>query len=191
MNNDAVAQITGKWWTFLLRGIVALCLAAFAFAAPSAMTTALVYVFAAYFIISGIASLALGFSFTGVGHWWAFVFLGAVETALGILMLAQPGAGPLALAYLFALWLVTSGTLEIAGAVTLRDLISGTVWWALLGVISVAFGFYVLWRPDLGLLALDYVVGWYALFAGIALTVFAFRVKSVGAAIPTQRVAHP
>jgi hypothetical protein len=39
---DPVRYITSKWWTFVLRGVVALALAALAFAAPSAMAGALV-----------------------------------------------------------------------------------------------------------------------------------------------------
>jgi uncharacterized membrane protein HdeD (DUF308 family) len=55
---DTIKQISSKWWTFLLRGIVALALAAFAFAAPATVARGLVYVFAAYFIISGVTALS-------------------------------------------------------------------------------------------------------------------------------------
>ncbi len=177
---DTVNQLTSKWWTFLIRGLVALALAVWAFMSPATMASGLVYVFAAYFIISGIAALVAGVSFTGVGHWWALVLMGLVQGALGVLMLAEPGAGPLALAYLFALWMITSGMLEISGAIALRSVISGEFWWILLGLITLAFGFYVVLRPDLGVLALVYTVGFYAIFAGISLIAFGFRIKSAG-----------
>src|SRR5579871_6471001 len=95
---DTVSQLSSKWWTFLLRGIVALVIAAFAFLSPGPTAAALVYVFAAYFIISGLVSMIAGFSFTGLGHWWALVLMGFVQAVLGVMMLGQPGAGPLALA---------------------------------------------------------------------------------------------
>src|SRR5208283_121478 len=106
-------QLSSKWWTFLLRGIVALALAAFAFASPGTMATGLAYVFAAYFIISGIAAIVAGISLTGAGSWWSLILLGIVQAALGFMMLTQPGAGPLALAYLFAIWMISTGVVEV------------------------------------------------------------------------------
>jgi uncharacterized membrane protein HdeD (DUF308 family) len=176
---DTVNQLSGKWWTFLLRGVVALVLAACAFGAPGATAGALVYIVAAYFIISGIASIVAGFSFTGLGYWWALVILGIVQALLGFLMLAQPGYGPLALAYLFAIWTIMTGVTEISSAIALRNVISGEFWWILLGIITLAFGAYVVIVPGLGLLALVFTIGFYALFAGIALVAFAFRIKGL------------
>lgn len=176
---DAINQLSSKWWTFLLRGIVALALAAFAFFSPATMASALVYVFAVYFILSGLAALFAGVSFAGVGHWWSLVLMGIVQAALGFIMLAEPGVGPLALAYLFALWMVTTGVMEISGAVALRSYISNEFWWLLLGIITLGFGFYVVLFPGLGLLALVYTIGFYALLAGISLIAFGIRIKNL------------
>src|SRR5271165_948867 len=166
---DMVGQVSSKWWTFLVRGIAALALAAWAFSSPGTMAAGLVYVFAAYFIISGVAEIVAGFSFTGVGHWWALVFLGIVSAFLGFIMLAEPGAGPLALAFFFAIYLMVTGLTEITAAVQLRSVISNEFWYVLLGLITLAIGIYVILRPDLGLLALIYTIGIYAVLAGIAL----------------------
>lgn len=177
---DAVSQLSSKWWTFLLRGLVALAIAAFAFTSPETMAKGLVYLFAAYFIVSGVVAFVAGFSFTGVGHWWALILMGLVQAALGIIMLAEPGAGPLALVFFFAVWLMTSGVLEISSAIALRNYIDNEFWWILLGIISLAFGFYAVLRPELGLLALVYMVAFYAVLAGVSLIAFGFRIKDVG-----------
>jgi uncharacterized membrane protein HdeD (DUF308 family) len=187
MIENTVNQLSAKWWTFLLRGIVALVLAACAFGAPGATAGALVYIVAAYFIISGIAAIVAGFSFTGLGHWWALVILGIVQGALGFLMLAQPGYGPLALAYLFAIWTIMTGVTEISSAIALRNVINNEFWWILLGTITLAFGAYVVIVPGLGLLALVYTIGFYAIFAGIALVAFAFRIKGLAGKPVSQR----
>lgn len=189
MTADIVAQISNKWWTFLVRGVVAIALAAFAFSSPTMLATGLVYVVTAYFIISGVAALFAGVSLTGVGYSWTLVLLGVVEAALGVIMLTQPGAGPLALAYLFALWMITSGVLEISAANSLRDYINNEFWWVLLGIITVAFGVYIVLRPDIGILGLVYTVGIYAALAGITLIVLSFRVKSFGSAPAGRKVA--
>jgi uncharacterized membrane protein HdeD (DUF308 family) len=180
MIHDAINQLSSKWWTFLVRGILALLLAALALGAPVATAAALVYVFAAYFIVSGFVSLFAGFSFSRIGHWWALILMGIVQLLLGIVMLGEPGAGPLALAYLFAIWMITSGMLEISSAISMRGAVAGEFWWILLGFITLAFGFYVILVPGLGVLALVYTVGFYALLAGVALIGFSFRVKNLG-----------
>ncbi|MBV8172053.1 MAG: HdeD family acid-resistance protein [Candidatus Eremiobacteraeota bacterium] len=174
---DVIQALTGKWWTFLLRGVVALAVAAFAFVAPGPMSTALVYIVAAYFIITGLLAIVAGLSFTGIGNWWLLVLYGIGSGALGIIMLTQPGAGPLALAYLIAIWAFSTGMMEIASAIALRDVIRNEFWWVLLGIVTFALGVYIVIRPDLGVLALVYAVGIYSVIAGISLIAFSFRVK--------------
>ena len=189
MITDTMVQLSSKWWTFLVRGVIALALAGFCFAAPAATAAALVYVFAAYFIIGGIAAFFGGFSLTGLGSWWALVIMGVMEVFLGILMLTEPGAGPLALAYIFALWMVMTGALEISSAMAARAFITNEFWWMLLGIITIALGFYVVWNPNIGIFGLVYTVGIYGLLAGISLVVLAFRVKGLGSDVARARVS--
>jgi uncharacterized membrane protein HdeD (DUF308 family) len=180
MITDAINQLSSKWWTFLLRGIVALAVAAFAFMMPAGMATALIYIFAAYFIISGAVTVFAGVSLTGAGNWWLLILLGAVEAILGFIMLTQPGARPLGLAYLFAIWLILSGTTEISAAMMLRGYANGgELWWILLGLVTLAIGIYVVINPALGVTALVYTVGIYAVLAGISLIVLSFRIKGL------------
>ena len=174
---DAIQALTGKWWTFLLRGLVALALAVFAFVAPGTMSSALVYIVAAYFIITGLLAIVAGLSFTGIGNWWLLVLYGIGSGALGIIMLTQPGAGPLALAYLVAIWAFSTGLMEIASAIAFRDFIKNEFWWVLLGIVTFALGVYIVIRPDLGVLALVYAIGIYSVIAGISLIAFSFKVK--------------
>jgi len=176
---DTVNQLSSKWWTFLIRGIVALALAAACLMTPGPTAAALVFIVAAYFIVAGVVSVVAGVSFTGTGSWWLFVISGIVQAFLGFLMLSQPGMGPLALAYLFAIWTMTTGVTEISSAIALRNVINNEFWWIVLGIITLAAGAYVVILPGLGLLALVYTVGFYAIFAGISLIALAFRLKGM------------
>lgn len=186
---DTVNQLSSKWWTFLLRGIVALALAACCLMSPASTASALVYIVAAYFIIAGVVSIIAGFSFTGIGSWWLFIISGAVQAFLGFLMLSQPGMGPLTLAYLFAVWMIMTGVTEISSAIALRNVISNEFWWILLGIITLAAGAYVVIVPGLGILALVYTIGLYAIVAGISLIVLAFRFKGLPSKLETRHHA--
>lgn len=176
----SIDQLTANWWTFVVRGLVALGIAAFAFSAPATMAGVLVYVVAAFFIVSGVVTVFAGVSFTGSGQWWMLILSGALQAVLGIYMLATPGVGPLALAYLVAIWMISTGLLEITSAIALRSYIDNEFWWGLLGVLTVALGLYIVFRPDLGVFALVYSIGFYGVFAGVALIALGFRIKGAG-----------
>lgn len=187
MISDIAQGLTNRWWTFVVRGVVALALAIFAFSAPSTMAAVLVYVVGAFFIVSGVVALYAGISLTGVGHWWLLILTGIAQAFLGIVMLAEPGAGPLALAYLVAIWAFSTGLMEIGSAIALRNAIKDDFWWILLGAITLAFGVYVVIRPDLGILALVYGIAIYAVLAGVSLIGLGVRVRNAGREISGRR----
>jgi len=164
MTNDVVDRLTGQWWTFVLRGLIGVALAFFAFAIPATMASGLVFVVAAFFIVSALLAVTAGVSFTGIGSCWALILLGVVQAALGIIMLNQPGTGPA----------------EVSSAIALRNFIKNEFWWVLLGIITLAFGMYVVLRPDLGVLALVYSIGIYAALAGGSLIGLGIRIKNAG-----------
>ena len=180
MITDMAQALTSKWWTFLLRGIFALALAIFIFSQPSITGTGLVYLVAAFFIVSGAAAVVGGTSFTGVGQWWLLILMGLMQIALGIIMITEPGLGPLALAYMVAIYAISTGLMETSSAIALRGYISNEGWWILLGLLTIAFGIYVAVRPDIGYVALVYAVGIYAVLAAGALFALAYRLKSAG-----------
>ena len=178
---DAVSQITSYWWTFLVRGLFAFAIAAWAFASPSSMASGLVYLLAAYFIVTGVVEIIAGVSFTGVDRWWAMILVGALEAFLGVYMLVNPGVGPLTVAYLVAIWAIATGLLELVSAIRFRQYIDNDFWWGFLGVLTIAVGVYIIMNPSLGLLGIVYAIGVYGVLAGIALCVLAFRIKNAGA----------
>jgi uncharacterized membrane protein HdeD (DUF308 family) len=182
MNNSiAMQQLAAKWWTFLVHGIVALAIAAYAFTSLGGTATALAYVVAAYFIVGGIAAVAAGISFRGIGHWFAAIPLGIVQAALGVCILSVPDIDPVFLAHLFALWMITSSVAELSATIAMRNIIQNEFWLGLLGIPGLAIGCHFVVRPDLGLLALVYTIGFYGVLAGVSLIGFAFRIKGTGA----------
>jgi uncharacterized membrane protein HdeD (DUF308 family) len=188
MLNETIQQLSAKWWTFLVRAIVALGIAVYAFTSLGGTATALAYVVAAYFIVCGVAAVVAGISFTEVGHYFPAILLGIVQAALGVLILSVPSIDPVSLTHLFAIWMITSGAAEVSAAIAMRNVIQNELWLGLLGVLSLAIGCHFVVRPDLGLLALVYAVGFYGALAGVSLIGFAFRFKGAGAdVVPSSR----
>jgi uncharacterized membrane protein HdeD (DUF308 family) len=77
--------------------------------------------------------------------------------------------------------------IEIVAAVRLRREITGEVWLALAGLISIAFGTLLIARPGAGILTLLWILAVYAVAFGAMLIALAFEVRSVGRRITMGR----
>lgn len=105
---------------------------------------------------------------------WLHLAEGVVAALAGIVALAWPAITARALLYIIAAWAIVTGVLEMAGA--FRTRLAATSEWVLMasGIISVVFGILLLVWPRLGLLALVWLIGIYAILYGIIHLVLAF-----------------
>jgi uncharacterized membrane protein HdeD (DUF308 family) len=65
------------------------------------------------------------------------------------------------------LWAVATGVLQLVEAVRLRKEISGDLWLALGGVVTLCFGWIVFLRPFIGLIGLAVIIAVFALVWGV------------------------
>jgi len=102
---------------------------------------------------------------------------GVIGILFGIVTLFWPGLTALALLYVVAFWAVFTGIARIVMAIMLRREIENEWSIALSGVLSVILGIVLILLPGAGLLAYTWLIGLLALALGIALIVYAFRVR--------------
>jgi uncharacterized membrane protein HdeD (DUF308 family) len=107
----------------------------------------------------------------------ANVVTGLLSIATGIVIIAWPGPGVLAVAILFGAWLIVSGTLAITGAFAARRLLPD--WWLLLtlGLLEIPLDVLALAAPGATLAALITVTGIWAVAIGVMRIVTAFELK--------------
>jgi uncharacterized membrane protein HdeD (DUF308 family) len=74
---------------------------------------------------------------------------------------------------------VLTGIVEIVAAVKLRKLITGEWAMILAGLLSVAFGILLISSPIVGMIAVTWWIGAYALVLGIMFLSLAFRLRGV------------
>ena len=178
-----IEAISNKWWVFLLRGIMALVVAAIAFTKPGVALIGLVLVFGFYaFVIGALATAAAATGVAG-GRWWALLLEGLVGIIAALLIWSWPVASAIAFVYFVAAWLIMSGTLQLVAGFALRDLIPNEWLYVLSGVISVAFGIWVFRSPQQGAVATAFLFGWYFLIAGILQIGFALRLRALNTAV--------
>ncbi|WP_374582432.1 HdeD family acid-resistance protein [Pseudoduganella sp.] len=174
MNNS----LYRSWWMPALRGLIALSFGVVALMVPAAGWYLLLMLFAAYALLGGILSIIGAVRHRKVDEdWWLPLLLGVVGIAAGVVAVLIPGLTLLVLVLLIGANALVGGVLDIAIAVRLRRKLRNE--WLLLlnGAVSIAFGFLVFLMPDLGALAVAYVIGIYAIISGVLLLALAWRLR--------------
>ena len=101
------------------------------------------------------------------------------ETLPRLATFFYPGVTAMVLLYLIAFWAIARGVLEIIAAIEFRKVIEGELLLGLAGLLSIAFGIFIVMSPGAGALSIVWVLGAYALVFGITLVILSFRVKSL------------
>ena len=170
-------SLAKNWWLLLLRGLAAIVFGVLAFAWPGITIISLVIVYGAYALVDGLFSIYAAIRGDGPAPRWWLAVVGVAGVLAGLIAFAVPGVVALWLLFLIGAWAIVSGVFEIIGAIRLRKEIDNEWMLILHGVISVLFGVLLFAMPVTGALAMVWVIGAYAIAAGIIMCVLAFRLK--------------
>ena len=171
--------VTRNWWTVVLRGLAHVAFGIVAFTVPTRAVALLVKVYAVFALVNGVVALVGAVRGASRSRpWLSSLAEAVVSIGAGVVLLTWPGAGVLALTYVFAFWAVFSGIAEIIAALELRKEIEGEWFLATVGVLSVVAGVLVAFRPMLGAIALAWIIGTYAVASGAFLVALGFRLRA-------------
>jgi uncharacterized membrane protein HdeD (DUF308 family) len=168
------------WWTFILRGLLAIAFGVLAFIAPAWGLRILVALFGVWALLDGIASLWTGIRTRRVArNWWLEIAEGVVSVLAGLIALALPGFAAGILLILIAAWAVVTGALQIWNAIRLREQIQGEFWLGLAGAASILFGVLLVLFPAQATLTLVWLIGSGAIVIGAFLILLGWRLRGV------------
>jgi uncharacterized membrane protein HdeD (DUF308 family) len=173
-----------NWGMFVLRGVLALAIGVLAFAAPAPTLAALILVFAAYAIVDGILAIAFGAVAPG-GTRWLLVIGGILAIAVGVYTLVSPQVTAVALVLLIGVFAIVRGVAEAGTAIWLRNVIESAWLYVLSGIVSIVFGAFLIVAPGDGALAVVYLIGFYALFAGVMYVAIGLRLRGLSKTLET------
>ena len=112
-----------RWWALLLEGIVGLIIAFYVWTEPVFSTVVLVYAIAFWAIITGVMEIIAGLQLREViNNEWLYILAGIVSIAFGILIIRNPNAGSLAVAYLIGWYALFFGILQFGVSYRLNRL---------------------------------------------------------------------
>ena len=168
------------WWTFILRGLLAIAFGILAFVAPVWGLAILVALFGAWALIDGVTSVWTGIRTRSVDrNWWLEILEGLVSIVAGLIAFILPGFAAEVLVILIAVWAIVTGVFQIWAAIRLRERIRGEFWLGLAGVASILFGVILLVFPAGGALALVWLIGSGAIAVGVFLTILGWRLRGL------------
>jgi len=167
-----------NWALFVIRGVLAIALGTLIFVAPGPALAALIFVFAIYAIVDGLGATVLGLAVPFASR-WLFVVGGIIAIAVGVYTLANPGVTATALAIVIGVFAIVRGLAELGVAIAGRREIPDFWLYVLSGAVSVVFGAYLVAVPNEGAVAVLFVIGWYALFAGVMYIALGVRLRGL------------
>ncbi|MBN8735254.1 MAG: DUF308 domain-containing protein [Xanthomonadales bacterium] len=109
-------------------------------------------------------------------NWWMFLLGGILYILFGILALARPASALLALAVVFACFLLVDGIFSAVRALGAKGA-EGRWWVFFAGLVSILIGLYALFGPVNTVLLFVYVVAFQAILFGVSIFMFGVSIR--------------
>jgi uncharacterized membrane protein HdeD (DUF308 family) len=110
-----------QWWVLLLEGIAGIAAGVLAFIWPGITVLVLLYVIAAWAIVTGFIEIAAAFSGRmSAAQEWTLAAAGILSVLLGVILAVLPGVGLLSLVWLIGIYALAFGVLLIIRAFQYR-----------------------------------------------------------------------
>ena len=171
-------RLADAWWLVALRGVAAILFGILAIFWPGPTLLVLVLLFGIYAIVDGVFAIVSGVRGGEAGRRdWFLVVRGIAGILAGLIALAWPEISALALLIVIAAWAIVTGVVDIMAAYRLRHEIRGEWLLALGGIASIAFGVLLVLFPGAGALAVVWLIGAYAIVAGVLWLLLAWRLR--------------
>lgn len=114
------------WWLLLIEAVAGVAAGIVAFVWPQITAFALLYLIAAWAILTGILELIAAFQLRReVEGEWMLVLAGVVSILLGLLLALRPGSGVIAVVWFIGAYAIVFGVLLIILGFRLRSLREG------------------------------------------------------------------
>ena len=161
----------------IVRGVLALIVGIVAVSWPGVTVYALVVLFAVYAFMDALVQVVRAFSGVRVGAANARILIALVDVAAGVVVIAYPNITAAVLVVIVAIWAIAFGVLELFAAFSAGETAGARAWFVIAGLISIAFGFVLVGRPDVGAVSLAMIYGIFSLAFGITAIVLGVEAR--------------
>jgi uncharacterized membrane protein HdeD (DUF308 family) len=138
-----------------------------------------VYMFGLYTAVDGMIALAVAIDVKALRGFGSLLLEAVVRIGGGLVAMGDPGI-VIAFPRFLAAWAVLAGVAEIVVALVLRRELVGEWPLPFAGTVSILIGLFLLLTPiQVGVPALRWVVGPYAIIFGVTLVALARRLRQI------------
>ena len=174
------------WWSFVVRGFVAVLFGLFVISWPGLSLDGLVFTFGIFALLQGILSTVPGVSELG-GRIYFLLIEGVVGILAGVLTFLGPGLGrifwpevaTMTLLFFIAFWALLSGIAEVIGSFRLPGAIKGKWLITLSGLVCLLLGLVLLFRSGLGAVGNASAIGSSAVVLGLLWLSAGFKARKL------------
>jgi uncharacterized membrane protein HdeD (DUF308 family) len=176
LQNRVSEKVSGIWWAFLLRGLLALGLGVSALIWPSLTLALLIRLIGIYAVLDGAAGIV-----SSIRHreLQSYLVLSLASLAVGALLIVWPGVTVKGLLIILGFWAVLQGAnLFLAGRGAEIDdpnraLLTTT------GTVLAVIGLVLIIWPGVGVITISWLVAALAFLIGALLVFLALRLRRV------------
>ena len=167
-----------SWWSYIVRGVLALIFGILFIAYPGATLKTFITILGIFLVIDGVVNVVRSIIFIFRKEPWGWTLVwGIVGLLLGSILIRHTEFTLGFVAILAGIWVIIMGIAEIAISIDMPPN-SGRGFLAVFGVISLAFGIVILaWTAET-VYALMVIIGIYLLFMALMdfiISIYALR----------------
>ena len=119
-------RVYSRWWIVLIEGLAGIIAGLVAFLWPGITALALLYVIAAWALVTGVFEIVAAFSVRlPVAMEWTLALAGILSVLLGVLLAILPGVGLLSLVWVIGIYAIIYGVALIIRAFQFRTADTG------------------------------------------------------------------
>ncbi len=173
-----IHELARRWPLVIARGAVAILFGVLALVWPGVTLLTLVLLWAAYTVADGVIALVVA-ARGATDDRVSMALVGLLGIGAGVVAFVWPGITALVLLVVIAVWSIAVGVVQVVTAIRLRKTITDEWFLAVSGLLAIALGVLLLFRPEDGALALVVTIAMFALLWGVALVLFGLRLRKV------------
>jgi uncharacterized membrane protein HdeD (DUF308 family) len=171
-------QLFRDWWLIAARGALAIVIGILVLFWLEPTNLVLVLLFGVFSSVDGMFAISVGTaSREYFKRWWALLLEGIAGIVIGVLLFYWPDVTTRVLLYFIAVRAVITGSLEILAAIEFRQVFPEESTMMIGSLLSVTLGILLFVFPAEGIVNLIWLMGSYAMIAGLIELIFACRLR--------------
>jgi uncharacterized membrane protein HdeD (DUF308 family) len=171
-----IENVSRGWWVVLLTGVISVVIGGVVLSIDWTVSDLAVFL-GALLLFRGIFMM-FSVPVDGAVRGWS-VAVGVIEALVGLAVWVWPGPTLLVIAFFIGWYVLFSGIMTIAGAVSGRGVIPYWGWMLGFGILETLFALWLLARPGLTLVAVVLAIGLWSIIYGVVQIVLAFEIKNL------------